>query len=103
MPFLQLEPCNATEYCKDITAKPGEYIVNPKAWNGNIVECQPLQFLLCVSISKDFATNDVYTESVSVRSGPGLPLHHRHGDQDHQDWQRLYHAQHQVPGPAQSR
>merc|ERR1711971_1194005 len=27
---LPLLPCNATEYCKDITAKPGEYIVNPK-------------------------------------------------------------------------
>jgi len=27
---LPLPPCNATQYCKDITAKPGEYIVNPK-------------------------------------------------------------------------
>lgn len=27
---LPLPACNATQYCKDITAKPGEYIVNPK-------------------------------------------------------------------------
>ena len=29
-PLLQLLPCNKTQFCKDITAKPGEYIVNPK-------------------------------------------------------------------------
>jgi len=27
---LPLPTCNATQFCKDITAKPGEYIVNPK-------------------------------------------------------------------------
>merc|ERR1711936_1363571 len=40
---LPLPPCNATEFCKDITAKPGEYIVNPK--------CLCQDGLVCPSIT----------------------------------------------------
>jgi len=36
---LPLPPCNSTMYCKDITAKPGEYIVNPKCLCQNGQAC----------------------------------------------------------------
>lgn len=41
---LPLKPCNATDFCKDVTVKPGEYIVNPK--------CLCPTGLACPSITK---------------------------------------------------
>ena len=36
---MQLPPCNATEICKDVTVKPGQYIVNPKCLCGGGLAC----------------------------------------------------------------
>ena len=36
---VQLPPCNATEICKDVTVKPGQYIVNPKCLCGGGLAC----------------------------------------------------------------
>ena len=44
-PWPQLPTCNSTEICKDVTVKPGQYIVNPKClcsgreieWTGTLL------------------------------------------------------------------
>jgi hypothetical protein len=35
----QLPPCNGTQICKDVTVKPGQYIVNPKCLCGEGMAC----------------------------------------------------------------
>lgn len=34
-----LPPCNGTQICKDVTVKPGQYIVNPKCLCGEGMAC----------------------------------------------------------------
>ena len=37
--IFQLPACNASEVCKDVTVKPGQYIVNPKCLCENGLAC----------------------------------------------------------------
>ena len=37
--LFQLPACNASEVCKDVTVKPGQYIVNPKCLCENGLAC----------------------------------------------------------------
>merc|ERR1711971_690606 len=67
---LPLPACNASEVCKDVTVKPGQYIVNPK--------CLCENGLACPSVTKKGVTKTLkYPSTSSTPSAcarTGLPV-----------------------------
>jgi len=56
---LPLPPCNATEICKDVTVKPGQYIVNPK--------CLCTDGLACPSVTKKGVTKTLLGANMELQ------------------------------------
>ena len=60
----QLPPCNTSEVCKDVTVKPGQYIVNPKV-------CKRILSKVTILTLCDKSSS---TRSVSANTGWRVPL-----------------------------
>jgi len=71
---LPLAPCNQTQHCKDVTIKPGEYIVNPK--------CLCPEGLACPSVTNKGVTTIRLGQTMELQqvtcqlpdTGPAHPL-----------------------------
>jgi len=56
---LPLPTCNSTEICKDVTVKPGQYIVNPK--------CLCSDGMACPSVTKKGVTKTLLGENMELQ------------------------------------